>query len=180
MVTSASLPNKIVGARDQTSAEDRPLKVMHVITDLDVGGAERMLVSYLTAPRKVPLDCFVVSLLSGGYFATWLRKSGLRVDEMKMGRAIENMPRSSYRSDNKTREARYHTKLDVSRGPRVDACPVIIGADSQNAAVLGCSLLRYGYEPISNNAEVCDLGLFVAVLDSGWHNRKFPCWDERA
>ena len=91
MVTSASLPNQIVGARDQTSVEDRPLKVMHVITDLDVGGAERMLVSYLTAPRKVPLDCFVVSLLSGGYFATWLRKSGLRVDEMKMGRAIENM-----------------------------------------------------------------------------------------
>ena len=72
MVTSASLPNQIVGARDQTSAEDRPLKVMHVITDLDVGGAERMLVSYLTAPRKVPLDCLVVSLLSGGYFATWL------------------------------------------------------------------------------------------------------------
>ena len=94
MVTSASLPNQIVGARDQTSVEDRPLKVMHVITDLDVGGAERMLVSYLTAPRKVPLDCFVVSLLSGGYFATWLRKSGLRVDEMKMGRAIEICSRS--------------------------------------------------------------------------------------
>jgi len=91
MVTSATLTDRIVGARAQTSAEDRALKVMHVITDLDVGGAERMLVSYLTAPRQSPLDCFVVSLLSGGYFATWLRRSGLRVDEMNMGRALGNM-----------------------------------------------------------------------------------------
>ena len=52
MVTSASLPNQIVGAREQTSADGRPLKVMHVITDLDVGGAERMLVSYLTRSEE--------------------------------------------------------------------------------------------------------------------------------
>jgi glycosyltransferase involved in cell wall biosynthesis/O-antigen/teichoic acid export membrane protein len=69
----------------------QPLKVMHVITDLDVGGAERMLVSYLTAERQKAPQSFVVSLLSGGYFAKWLRNSGLRVDEMSMGRTIGNL-----------------------------------------------------------------------------------------
>lgn len=91
MVTRASLAEPINGSTPPGAEEQAPPKVMHVITDLDVGGAERMLVSYLMAPRKSPLDCFVVSLLSGGYFTTRLQGCGIRVDEMKMGRAIGNI-----------------------------------------------------------------------------------------
>lgn len=79
-------------APESTAATGRrSLKVMHVITDLDVGGAERMLVSYLTASRPAAPEAFVVSLLSGGYFARWLRREGLRVFEMDMGRAVSNV-----------------------------------------------------------------------------------------
>ena len=91
MVTRASLTDSKNSSTARTSAEGHSLKVMHVITDLEVGGAERMLVSYLTAPRKISVDCYVVSLLSGGFFATVLRNSGIRVYEMKMGRAIGNL-----------------------------------------------------------------------------------------
>ena len=75
----------------RTTVENKPVKVIHVITDLDVGGAERMLVSYLTAERDAAPNSFVISLLSGGYFAKWLRESGLIVHEMNMGRAIGNL-----------------------------------------------------------------------------------------
>jgi glycosyltransferase involved in cell wall biosynthesis/O-antigen/teichoic acid export membrane protein len=73
------------------TVENRPVTVMHVITDLDVGGAERMLVSYLTAKREAAPNSLVVSLISGGYFAQLLRRSGLSVREMNMGRAIGNL-----------------------------------------------------------------------------------------
>ena len=91
MVTRASLTYPVIRSTARTSAEKRPPKVMHVITDLDVGGAERMLVSYLTALRIFPIDCFVVSLLSGGFFASRLRHSDIRVYEMTMGRVIGNI-----------------------------------------------------------------------------------------
>ena len=72
-------------------ADGHDLKVMHVITDLDVGGAERMLVSYLTSNRSCAPDCFVVSLLTGGYFAELLRGAGLFVHEMNMGKTLGNL-----------------------------------------------------------------------------------------
>jgi glycosyltransferase involved in cell wall biosynthesis/O-antigen/teichoic acid export membrane protein len=90
MTTTATVAENLP-SNPTTTAEIRPVKVMHVITDLDVGGAERMLVSYLTAERTSGPNSFVVSLLSGGYFAKWLRKSGLNVHEMNMGRAIGNL-----------------------------------------------------------------------------------------
>lgn len=67
------------------------LKVMHVITDLDVGGAERMLVSYLTFDRSSAPDCFIVSLLTGGFFANILRRAGISVHEMNMGKTLGNL-----------------------------------------------------------------------------------------
>ncbi len=89
---TATVATDHVGAAAANTVEDRRgIKVMHVITDLDVGGAERMLVSYLTADRSSAPACFVVSLLSGGVFAEWLRQSGLAVHEMKMGRAVGNL-----------------------------------------------------------------------------------------
>lgn len=90
-MTTAATATDHLNAKPATTSSESELKVMHVITDLDVGGAERMLVSYLTAERLAPPSCFVVSLLSGGYFAKWLRQSGLNVYEMNMGRAIGNI-----------------------------------------------------------------------------------------
>ena len=88
---TATVATDQVEAAANAFEERRRIKVMHVITDLDVGGAERMLVSYLTADRSSAPACFVVSLLSGGVFAEWLRRSGLAVHEMKMGKAIGNL-----------------------------------------------------------------------------------------
>jgi len=90
-MTTAAIDSETLDLPGTTTAENRQVKVMHVITDLDVGGAERMLVSYLTAERSLAPNSFVVSLLSGGYFAKWLRQSGLSVHEMKMGRAVGNL-----------------------------------------------------------------------------------------
>ena len=90
-MTTAATVGENLPSNPTTTAAIRPVKVMHVITDLDVGGAERMLVSYLTAERSLAPNSFVVSLLSGGYFAKWLRQSGLSVHEMKMGRAVGNL-----------------------------------------------------------------------------------------
>ncbi len=89
-MTATVATDQVVTAAANVTKERREIKVMHVITDLDVGGAERMLVSYLTADRSSAPACFVVSLLSGGVFAEWLRRSGLTVHEMKMGRVIGN------------------------------------------------------------------------------------------
>lgn len=91
MTTSATVGDASILSQAPSEVDDRGLKVMHVITDLDVGGAERMLVSYLTAKRQNPPNCFVVSLLSGGYFAKWLRECGVDVHEMHMGRLIGNL-----------------------------------------------------------------------------------------
>jgi len=90
MTTSATVAENFPSPA-RTTVENKPVKIIHVITDLDVGGAERMLVSYLTAERDAAPNSFVVSLLSGGYFAKWLRESGLIVHEMNMGRAIGNL-----------------------------------------------------------------------------------------
>ncbi len=65
--------------------------VMHVITDLDVVGAERMLTSYLTAPRPGAGQVTVVSLISNGYFAKALRNSGIEVQELGMGSGLANL-----------------------------------------------------------------------------------------
>jgi len=90
MTTRATVAEKFPSPAT-TTLENRSVTVMHVITDLDVGGAERMLVSYLTAEREAAPNSFVVSLISGGYFVKWLRRSGLSVHEMNMGRAIVNL-----------------------------------------------------------------------------------------
>ena len=64
---------------------------MHVITDLDVGGAERMLVSYLTADRADSGETMIVSLLRGGLFAENLDAAGYRVRDLGMGQVLTNM-----------------------------------------------------------------------------------------
>ncbi|MGE4219983.1 MAG: glycosyltransferase [Alphaproteobacteria bacterium] len=63
-----------------------PVEVLHVITDLDVGGAERMLATYLTGPRDGRIRHRVVSLKPEGIFAAALRKAGIEVVSLGMGR----------------------------------------------------------------------------------------------
>ena len=59
---------------------------MHVITDLDVGGAERMMSSYLMSQRDRAPESVVVSLLPGGYFGERLRHAGIHVIDLNMRR----------------------------------------------------------------------------------------------
>lgn len=64
------------------------IKVMHVITDLDVGGAEGMLHALATAPGASALEQSVVSLLPGGRYAGLLRAAGVPVHSLDMRRGV--------------------------------------------------------------------------------------------
>jgi len=58
------------------------LRVVHVITDLNVGGAEQMLSQVAAAMARFPNAVVVVSLLPGGVFAERLRTAGVEVIEL--------------------------------------------------------------------------------------------------
>lgn len=68
---------------------------MHVITALDVGGAESMLAALATA-QTPSADQRVVSLVSGGVHAGALRRTGVIVDELGFRRGIPD-PRGLWR-----------------------------------------------------------------------------------
>ena len=57
-------------------------RLLHVISNLDVGGAERMLTQLTTAPGGWAEETVVVSLLPGGFHADILRRAGVRVVEL--------------------------------------------------------------------------------------------------
>ena len=69
---------------ERDAEESRAVKVMHVITDLDVGGAERMMSSYLMSQRDRAPEPVVVSLLPGGYFGERLRHAGIHVIDLNL------------------------------------------------------------------------------------------------
>lgn len=58
-----------------------PLRVLHVITGLDIGGAEGMLSALVTSPDP-DLEHHVVSLKSGGFHGAALREAGIGLDEL--------------------------------------------------------------------------------------------------
>ena len=60
-----------------------PHRVLHVITGLEIGGAEGMLSALATAPGQ-DIEHHVVSLKSAGFHAGALRKAGVRVDELAL------------------------------------------------------------------------------------------------
>jgi glycosyltransferase involved in cell wall biosynthesis len=60
------------------------LGVLHIITDLDVGGAEQMLVSLLPALAEQGFAATVLSLMRGGALADTLRRDGIEVHELGM------------------------------------------------------------------------------------------------
>ena len=63
-------------------------KVMHVITSLETGGAERMLERLILARRERPVSFHVVSLLSGGAVAGRLCAAGIPVMSLGMRRGL--------------------------------------------------------------------------------------------
>jgi len=75
-----------ISAITQDTESNQSIKVMHVITDLDVGGAEHMMSSYLMSHRDRKPESIVVSLLPGGYFTDDLQSAGIRVINLNMRR----------------------------------------------------------------------------------------------
>ncbi|MEX2010159.1 MAG: glycosyltransferase [Dongiaceae bacterium] len=65
----------------------RKLRVLHVITGLDAGGAEGMLSALLTGRHAPDLEQAVVSLTPGGCHAERLCAAGVAVTELAMRRA---------------------------------------------------------------------------------------------
>ncbi|MEE9140264.1 MAG: glycosyltransferase [Alphaproteobacteria bacterium] len=68
----------------------RETRVLHVITDLQTGGAERMLTSLMTASWPAGADFRVVSLTPGGEFRSGLEEAGLWVRDLGLRRGLPN------------------------------------------------------------------------------------------
>ena len=66
-------------------------RILHVITDLRSGGAERMLTSLVTSPWAESVDFRVVSLTKGGHFMARLREAGITVIDLDM-RSLVSAP----------------------------------------------------------------------------------------
>jgi hypothetical protein len=64
------------------------IKILHIITDLGVGGAERMLLKLLTKTDRNRFDPTVVSLTSEGPLAPEIGKLGITVLSIGMKRGI--------------------------------------------------------------------------------------------
>jgi glycosyltransferase involved in cell wall biosynthesis len=67
-----------------------PIKICHLITSLDTGGAERSLVNLLTAMNRDEFDNEVVTLLKVGPMAQTLVQAGISVTSMDVGRNRPN------------------------------------------------------------------------------------------
>ncbi|HLF59407.1 MAG TPA: glycosyltransferase [Alphaproteobacteria bacterium] len=72
------------------AADPPPLKVMHVITGLHTGGAERMLERLVLARRERPIAFRVVALVPGGAVFENLTKAGIPVTSLGMRRRFPN------------------------------------------------------------------------------------------
>src|SRR5262245_33339724 len=58
--------------------------VLHVIPSLEVGGAERMLTSMVTAKRETKIQQCVVNLMKGGLFSEQIRDAGVPLHELDL------------------------------------------------------------------------------------------------
>jgi len=73
-----------------------PIKVLHVITGLNLGGAETWLTRLLLRLPAERFECRVVSLLDGGVLAGAIRDMGVPVQSLGMGRGVPD-PRGLWR-----------------------------------------------------------------------------------
>lgn len=83
----------------------KPIKVLHVITGLNLGGAETWLARLLLHLPPERFDCRVVSLLTGGVLAGAIRSMGVPVQSLGMGRGMPD-PRALWRLAGMVREYR--------------------------------------------------------------------------
>ncbi|HEY9715330.1 MAG TPA: glycosyltransferase, partial [Chroococcales cyanobacterium] len=67
------------------SSQSQSTKVLHIITDLESGGAERMLCQLVTHVRD-DVEHIVVSLLDEGLFGAIIRKAGVRLHCLRLRR----------------------------------------------------------------------------------------------
>jgi glycosyltransferase involved in cell wall biosynthesis len=68
----------------ETASQSAPIRVVHLITDLDIGGAEIVLARLLRALDPSRVQNTVVSLTSGGALAEAIAATGTRVIELNM------------------------------------------------------------------------------------------------
>ena len=71
-------------------APHRHLRVLHLITDLDIGGAENMLSKLVGAMDQSRFDNVIVSMMSDGALRPLLEQTGLRVISLDMRRGTPN------------------------------------------------------------------------------------------
>jgi glycosyltransferase involved in cell wall biosynthesis len=67
-----------------------PIRICHLITSLDTGGAERTLVNLVTAMNRDEFENEVVTLLKPGPMAQTLEQAGILVTSMQLGRHRPN------------------------------------------------------------------------------------------
>jgi glycosyltransferase involved in cell wall biosynthesis len=127
-------------ARDRDVDARPPAHVLHVITDLDVGGAERSLAALVGPLAEAGFAATVVSLMRGGALAEVLRRDGVPVHELglKPGRPS---PRALLRLVRIIRAARpdlvqtwmYHADLLGGAAARLAGrMPVVWGLHNTN------------------------------------------------
>lgn len=68
------------------------IRVLHVITGLDVGGAERALVRFVTASQREEVQHVVVSLKGPGRLARDLQEAGIPVVALELNRLKKMIP----------------------------------------------------------------------------------------
>jgi glycosyltransferase involved in cell wall biosynthesis len=70
----------------ETGSGGRPPHIVHIITGLGGGGAERMLVNLVTHPSEAGLRHTVIALTPDGFYAGRLRAAGIDLHEMRFRR----------------------------------------------------------------------------------------------
>ena len=65
-----------------------PLRILHLITGLEAGGAERMLTRLATGSDRDRFASLVVSMTAGGVMAGILTRTGIRVETLGMTRGL--------------------------------------------------------------------------------------------
>jgi glycosyltransferase involved in cell wall biosynthesis len=67
-----------------------PIRICHLITSLDTGGAERSLINLVTAMNRDQFENEVITLLKPGPMAQMLAQAGIPVTSMEIGRRRPN------------------------------------------------------------------------------------------
>ncbi|MBU1040758.1 MAG: glycosyltransferase [Proteobacteria bacterium] len=125
-----------------------PLRIMHVITGLNLGGAETWLTRLLLRLPVERFACRVVSLMDGGELSGVIRDMGVPVQSLGMGRGVPD-PRGLWRLSRLMREHRpqvvqtwlYHADLLGFLAARLSGCGAAVSWGLRCAYM---DLARYG------------------------------------